>query len=330
MAQTSGMTSEQLDLYFEECYSASNNFTLRANGRVDAALQMQPYRQTFYGRVLHAALIERICIRPEVAGMHLDDRLLLQAHRSLFEHGAVMSFVIPKNEEERRYYQQPEHGAYWDATYRREVVFTTQAEPDTRVSIDQPDEWPDDLYIYFRRRAGFDFMLHPGTAEFYAALGFIDLDGGFVLTARRGQQVEGLCAAAIEADGRTVVRAIVADSDAIIAAFLEKLRALTGNAEIIARIPVPGATKDAVPYAMARVVNVERLLETVASIFSDFQLQIGVDQDILVPENNGFYAVQDSHVIITPVRPKTIVTPGGLAAMFVSAHPMYMQLLLND
>ena len=84
------------------------------------------------------------------------------------------------------------------------------------------------------------------------------------------------------------------------------------------------------PYAMARVINVPRFLANIAHRNPGFQLHIGVDGDLDIPENNGWYMVENGRVRLTDVKPDSIITPGGLAAMFMAAQPMVMDLLLDE
>ena len=81
---------------------------------------------------------------------------------------------------------------------------------------------------------------------------------------------------------------------------------------------------------MARVVNAERFLRTVLAAHQDFQIHIGVDGDLDVPENNGYYRIHGGRLEITDSKPESIVTPGGLAAMFIGAQPTYMEMMLDE
>ena len=84
-----------------------------------------------------------------------------------------------------------------------------KGEDDPHVEIQQPDEWPMELYVFFRRYSGFDFMLHPSENDFFAALADCDNDNGYVLVARRKRRIVGLCLAVPEADGRVFMRSLL-------------------------------------------------------------------------------------------------------------------------
>lgn len=319
-----------LDIYFEEKYTDERNLTLQPNGAVAAALQLLPYRMTFYGRGLHAGYISGLAVQPEERDKGLAAKLLRQAHQELYKQGGVFSFLIPSSDELRHFYERPEHGAYWTSTFRQEVELTIDEATDDRVEVTQPDEWGTDLYVFYHTYAAFDFMLHPSEQDFFAAVETCDLDGGYVLVARRKRRIVGLCLAAPEADGRLVVRSLLVMNNGVKAAFIARLKALAGVDKVYVRVPSPGGAKTARPYAMARVINVERLLRTVLRVHPDFQLHIGVDGDLDIPTNNGFYLLRDGQLTITDLRPDTIVTPGGLAAMFLGAQPTYVEMMLDE
>lgn len=112
--------------------------------------------------------------------------------------------------------------------------------------------------------------------------------------------------------------------------FVRQLKQLAGVDHIYARVPSPGAVNGATPFAMARVINVKHFLSAVVKVYPDFEIHIGVDGDLDVPENNGFYLVGKGKVQLTDQRPDSIVTPGGLAAMFLGAHPTLIEMMLNE
>lgn len=318
------------DIYFEEKYADERNYTLQPNGTVVATLQLLPYRMTFYAGVLHAGYVSGLAVHPDERGKGLAARLLRQAHQELARQGGTFSFLIPSNDELRHFYERPEHGAYWTATFRQEVELTADEPIDERVEITQPDEWGTDLYVFYRTNTSYDFMLHPSEQDFFAALETCDLDDGYVLVARRHHRIMGICLATPEADGRLIVRSLLVVNNGVKSAFVRRLRQLAGVEKVYARVPSPGGLKAAKPYAMARVISVERLFRAVLRAYPDFQLHIGVDGDLDIPINNGYYLLENGRVNITDQRPDTIVTPGGLAAMFLGSQPTYVEMMLDE
>ena len=205
-----------------------------------------------------------------------------------------------------------------------------KGEDDPHVEIQQPDEWPMELYVFFRRYSGFDFMLHPSENDFFAALADYDNDNGYVLVARRKRRIVGLCLAVRSRWPRFHAQSARDASGSEEDLFVRQLKQLAGVDHIYARVPSPGAMNGATPFAMARVINVKHFLSAVVKAYPDFEIHIGVDGDLDVPENNGFYLVGKGKVQLTDQRPDSIVTPGGLAAMFLGAHPTLIEMMLNE
>lgn len=321
-----------MDIYFTEKYAPEHNLTIRQEGRVVAAVQLLPYRMTFYGTVLHVGYVSGLATLPASRGKGYATNLLHEAHRRLYDHGGALSFLVPGDEELRKFYENPARGAYWTAVYRKELPLDISHDGAAdKIEVSRPDEWPEELYVFYHRMtAELPFMVHPAENDFFAALEDVDLRDGYVLVARRKRRIVGFCLAVQEADGRVYVRTLAITETAARAAFVQYLCRACGVGEVYRRFCLPGSVKGVRPYAMARVVNVPRFLSAVASRNPGFQLHIGVDGDLHIPENNGWYLIRDGRVRLTDLKPGNIVTPGGLAAMFMAAQPMVLDMLLDE
>lgn len=325
-------SEEFMDIYFEDKYTDENNLTIRHDGNVVAAMQMLPYRLTFYGSVQHAGYISGLGTLPAYRGRGYATNLIHEAHRRLFAKGATVSFLIPGNDDLRHFYEKPQHGSFWTAVYRQTLPLDVTNDGDfSKIEVTRPDEWGNDLYVFYHRLTReLPFMVHPSENDFFAALSAADLDDAYVLVARRKRRIVGFCLAVKEADGKVYMRTLAITETATRAAFVDYLCKACGVEQVYRRFCLPGSLKGAVPYAMARVINVPRFLSNIATPNPGFQLHIGVEGDLDIPENNGWYIVENGRVRVTDVKPDSIVTPGGLAAMFMAAQPMVMDLLLDE
>lgn len=327
-----GDSEEFMDVYFDEKYTDSRNLCIRQNGKVVAATQVLPYRMTFYGTVQHVGYLSGLATLPEHRGRGFATNLLHEAHRRLYREGAALSFLIPQSESLFRFYEQPEHGAYWTSVYRQELPLDVSGDGDfSKIEVTRPDEWHQDMYVFYRRMtAELPFMLHPSENDFFAALTAADLEGGYVLVARRKRRIVGVCLAVQEANGKMYMRTLAIGETCVRAAFVHYLQHVCGVDKVYRRFCLPGSLKESQPYAMARVINVPRFLSAIATPNPGFQLHVGVDGDTDIPENNGWYTVGNGRVQLTDSKPDNIVTPGGLAAMFLAAQPLVMDLLLDE
>lgn len=325
-------TEDFLDIYFEEKYSADNNLTIRHNGQVVAATQLIPYRWTFYGSVLHVGYLSGLATLPNFRNRGFASNLIHEAHRRLFKQGSTMSFLVPTDDEVRHFFEKPQHGAYWTSVYRQELPLDISNDGSfDKIEVTRPDEWPQELYVFYRRlTADLPFMIHPSENDFFAALEAADAENGYVLVAHRKRRIVGVCLAVKEPNGRVYIRTLAITETATRAAFVDYLCKECNVDKVYRRFCLPGSLKDSKPYAMARVINVPRFLSAIATPNPGFQLHIGVDGDLDIPENNGWYKVENGRVMLTDEKPDSIVTPGGLAAMFMAAQPMVMDLLLDE
>lgn len=326
-------SEEFLDIYFEEKYNDEYNLTFRVNAKVIAAMQLLPYRFTFYGSVQHVGYVSGLCTHPNFQGKGYASQLLREAHRKLFRQGGTLSFLIPGSEELREFYQKPQHGAYWTSVFRKTLTIDASNDGDfSKIEVTHPDEWGRDIYIFYRHMtAELPFMVHPAENDFFAALASIDLnEEGYILVARRKRRIVGVCVASKESDGQVYMRTLAISEPAARAALVEYLKRACGVNEIVRKFCIPGGNKEIQPYAMARVINVQRFLSMIAAANPGFQLHIGIDGDLDIPENNGYYIVENGTVRLTDLRPESIITPGGLAAMFLAGQPMVMDLMMDE
>lgn len=324
-------SDEFLDIYFDEKYADENNLTIRHDGNVVASMQLLPYRYTFYGTVLRAGYLNGLCTDKNFRNRGYASNLIHEAHRRLFRQGATMSFLIP-NDEQRHFFEKPQHGSFWTAVYRQNLPLdVTNDGAFDKIEVIRPDEWGSDMYVFYHRlTAELPFMIHPSENDFFAALEAADLQDGYVLVARRKRRMVGFCLAVKEADGNVYIRTLAITETAVRAAFVDYLCKACGVDKVYRRFCLPGSLKGSMPYAMARVINVPRFLSAIATPNPGFQLHIGVDGDLDIPENNGWYIVEDGRVRLTDEKPDSIITPGGLAAMFMAAQPMVLDMLLDE
>lgn len=326
-------SEEFMDIYFSDKYTDDNNLTVCHESRVVAAMQLMPYRVTLFGAPLRAGYVSGLATLPDFRGKGYATNLLTEAHRRLRQQGAMLSLLIPGSEELRKFYEDPVRGSYYTALHRRELPLDVSKDGSfDKIEVCRPDEWPHELYVYYRRlTAQLPFMVHPSENDFFAALEAADLEeGGYVLTARRKRRLVGFCLAVKEANGKVYIRTLAISEAASRAAFVDYLCRQCGVDKVYRRFCLPGTLHEARPYAMARVVDVPRFLAMVAALNPGLQLHVAVEDDRHIPENNGNYLIENGRVRPTDVPPNSTVTPGVLAGMFLAPHPMVVDLMLDE
>lgn len=325
-------TEEFMDIYFSEKYTPQNNHTLRHDGRVISALQALPYRLTFSGAVMHAAYLSGVATLPEYRGLGNASHLLYETHRELFRRDTAISFLIPADEEAAKFYQHPDRGGYAHAVWRKELPIDTSADGTfDDITVERPDEWGDDLYVFYRRMTSdIPFMFHPSEHDFFAAVEALDLEDGYVLTAHYKGRLCGVCLAVKEPNGKVYMRSLALCYAEVRAAFVDYLCRECGVEKVYRRFCLPQTEEGVAPYAMARIINVERFLQILAAKDRKAHWHLGIQGDAHLPENNGFYYVENGKVYVTNVETKNVLTPGGLASLFFGNNSLVMDLMLDE
>lgn len=325
-------TEEFLDIYFSEKYKSGHNFTIRRDGRVVSALQVCPYRFTYYGAVQHAACLAGLATLPEYRRRGFASQLLSEAHRKMYRQDTTVSFLIPQDKDSFHFYEAPERGGYRTCIWRQTApIDTSEDGAFDHITVTQPDDWGHDLYVvYNRMSADIPFMLHPSEDDFFAALEAADLQDGYVLAAHMRGRLVGVCVAVKEADGRVFIRSFGLCYREVRAAFVSYLCRVAGVDTVYRRYCTTADAEGAEPYAMARIVDVQRFLERVASKDKSAHFHIRINGDAHLPENNGNYYVEKGKVYITPAESNAVMTPGELAETFIGRTPIVMDLLLNE
>lgn len=322
---------EFLDIYFTEKYTHEANVTCEVGGRVVSAAQILPYRMKLFGQTARVGYLSGMATLPEARGNGHAAKVLQKVHRRLYKEGAVLSYLIPGDEGLRHFYEDYRHGAYWTAAYRKEEELAAMPVDNADISVSEPEEWGTDLFVYYKKAtAQIPFMLHPAENDFFAALSACDLAGGHVLVARNKRRIAGLCLAVPEAGGRCAIRELKAAGADERNALLQAACRACGAERAYDRTPQPGTAEGAAPYAMARVTHVEKFLRMVLHAYPELEMHIGIDGDFDVPENNGYYLLRDGKCTLTSEVPADIVTPGGLAALFLAAVPTHIRLMLDE
>lgn len=337
-------SEEFLDIYFEDRYSDDVTVTVRENARVVAATQVLPFRFNFAGSAMPVGYISGLCTDPEYRKKGYAGKILHDAHRKLFAEGGVLSLLIPGDEKLREFYQGEQNGAYWTSTHQLTVDVAPPAEfkPDLRIDVMPEYEWGRDLWIYYNTFGGrHAFEIKHNEDSFFAAIQTHDLEDGLVLVARKRGKILGFCLVVKEGkplksgklstkNFRGHIRFMLTTDERIMHQLQYRAMELLEVKDLVMTGGAPcKGFKTSRPYVMARVINVEKFLTHVARIHTGLQLHIGVQNDLHIPENNGYYLIENGKVRITDAVPPSIVTPGGLAALFLGSQPVFTPMMLD-
>lgn len=334
-----------LDIYFEDRYTDDRNVTVRKDAKVVAATQVLPLRFNFAGHPIKVGYISGLATDPDARNQGWGKQLMRDALRKMYDEGVMLAFLIPGDDKLRAMYERPEWGCFSNATSRLAVDITPAAdfEVDERLDIEPELEWGDELWQYYNKYAGH----HPYEVKhdedgFFAAISAHDLADGHVIVARKRGKIVGFTLALKEGkklkSGRRstkqfigTVRFTLTTDERVMHQLHHRAYELLGVKELqmVGWCPARGF-KNAEPYMMARVVNVELFLQFVGRVFPGLQLHTGVQNDLLLPENNGFYDLMEGRLAIVEHAPDSIGTAGTLASVFLQPQPVLSPMMLDE
>lgn len=339
-----------LDLHFRLKYRPASTFTLRREGRVVAAVQVQPATLQFYGEALSAGYISGLSVDAAYRGKGLGAELMRRAHQWMYDQRMPLSFLVPADEALRGAYSRGALGQYRTVSMLQEVALDALPcgadDPAAESGGDEGAVRVTDytgeaaaLYRLYTALRGEEALLRIGRGDFYAAFEDSFLGYSYALTAHAGRRQVGFALAWGDAPGAIKVNALMAESERTRRALLAELsaRARRDGNKVIMRQPLSleaGAQHaGARPYLIARAVHTEQLLaqlQPFVEMLREMKHHLFISHDAHLPVNNGAYAgdasAQGSPEASTPLQ----MTPGDVARAALGGAEIYAPLLLDE
>lgn len=329
--QCFGDSDEFIDLYFRERYSDKINSYIEKDGKIVSALQRIPYSMTCFGEEIPMSYISGACTDISYRNKGLMSNLLTLAHRSMYEEGKWISSLIPAEEWLVDYYAR---FGYVLSFQQHIKLLTGMSNSVNNFSfplhisrIDLCKTLSPDIYSYFCKQLRvLPFCVQHTENDFQTILSDWQLGGGELWAVYHESHIVGL-AFCLFCEGSLLVReCLVADNEVRerLLGFLATHYAVDGM-KIIS-----SSAGNLRVYGMARVIHVEQMLRLYARHSSaSFYLEIEGDRDI--PENNGFYVVENGicrrgFIEGKDYRKETIA---GLSRLLFEGHFPYMNLMLD-
>ena len=252
-------SDEFINLYFRLKYSDETNVVLCRDGKVAAAVQVFPYKFRLGTSELPCGYISGLATMPELRHQGLATEVLLKAHVLLRKRGAVLSFLIPQNEDLRFFYASPKRGAYQTMAFRKEVTFKSEQmeliEGGKLEIVEVEANYGELFPLFGLLTANEPAVVLPAEHDFETALQTVILEGGKVRAVRRSGRFTGLCFAVPEGPGNIFLRTLFAEDEASERALLRSLFREFGVSEIHRRVPAMRHEAGALPYAMVHLLQ---------------------------------------------------------------------------
>lgn len=333
------VTDDALDIYFDEIFDPAATTVIRDDdGTPVAAAAWREHTMTFVSLPISVGVIDMLIVSAALKGHQRTDavrRILASLHRDMHARGMMYSLVIPDDESERRLLADL---GYANVSNRL-VADAKTPEPDaldSRISVEEPDEWGRELWIYYAQHGGqHDFELKLNENDFFALIARHDLAGGRLLVARRHGRIVGF--ALVRREGKPLksgrassrqfrmnITFVLASDERVLASLGHGALALAPDCRQLVMTgccPSKGF-KGSEPHAMARIVDADRFLTFVATRLPGLQLSVTIGEDTDIPANAKTYRLRDGRCYTNTTTQESTVSPGGIPAMFLAGQPV--------
>lgn len=333
------LTDDALDIYFDELFDPAATTVVRdEKGAPQACGQWKEHKMTFVSQPINVGYIDSIAISPNLKAAQRKEtlqELLGQMHRNMHARGMMYSIIVPAGDKERQFLA--DHG--YATVSNRLVADTKTPDPatlDPRVTVEEPDEWTHELWIYYTQHGGqHDFELKLNEADFFALIARHDIAGGHLLVARRHGRIVGF--ALVQREGKPLksgkastkqfrmnIKFILASDEHVLYTIEHAALSLAPDCRQLVMTgccPSKGF-KGVQPHAMARVIDAERFLTFVAGRLPGLQLSVTIDADADIPANVKTFRLRDGRCYTNTTSQESPVGVGGIPAMFLAGQPV--------
>lgn len=319
-----------MDLYFSKKYAPAANVVCLEENTVVASGQWLPYETLLRGQKSKAAYLSGLVTHPDCRGKGYAATIIGEGLKRLYAEDVPLAWLIPANASLRKFYEKPTHGGFSTVAFRteRRLLAADVVAADFEVVAPEPSVA---LTDYIRRAlSGYQYVLLPSLRDVQAAFALCEMEQGKALAMRRAGDFCGLALVVKDLQDEWRLSFMEAEDAAAEAALLAALAVATGCRTFRVMQPAKQNSAEAQPYGMARVVNVERFLQTIMPTLSGSSFCVEIVGDELLPQNNGRYLFSAKGVERTEQPADAQMTPGELAAFFLQGHAVNMPMMLDE
>lgn len=320
-----------VELYFDTLYNEEVNIALQEADSVIAALQMLPYPMTYSGNTVMSGYLSGVCTHPDYRGRGLMTQLLPKALQAMRQKGMLLSMLIPAEPWLFDYYARFGYIRCFDyATFH----YVANDHPDENIllkSIDYftPAAWQ---YLYHKQVARQCCVLHT-EENFRTVVADLQLSGGKIHLLYNGENIKGIALAYPTGNaGKLRIGEVAASSSKSRNQLLQAICRQENADELEVILPPSEApTQPVTSLGMARILNVEQLLQLHAVSHPEWEMNIElIDSEL--PDNNGYYHIERGECQKggrqSAVRYQQL-SISELGKMLLPAEQPYMSLMLN-
>lgn len=277
---------EFTDLYFDQRYKDELNVAIREDNKMIAALQMIPYPMTFCNETIATSYISGACTHPDYRNHGAMRRLLKETHRRMFQNGVLLSTLIPAEEWLVAYYAKSGYALSFG--YAAQTMKVEELRPDSAYTISVCRSPESEYYHYFDAcMRGRKCCIQHLKEDFLVILADLKLSGGQLLVARHVDRIVGMAFIVMEEDV-LYIKELLADNEEVKDSLLNEAAHIYKVREVVYLLP---SSSDTLFMGMARVIQAEKMLSLFAKKYPASELYIHIEEDDVIPENNGYYTL---------------------------------------
>jgi len=319
-------SDEFTDLHFSMRYKDEINMAIREDGKIISALQMIPYPMTFCGEVISTSYISGACTHPDYRAHGAMRQLLKETHRRMYEEGVLLSSLIPAEEWLFGYYGKSGYAPAFGYAVEQEADGLHPSSSDYRIEICTLPDATHYQYFDSRMRQRESCILHT-QEDFEVIIADLKLGGGRLLVAYQNDRIMGMVFT-VRGGETLYIKELLADNDTVKGSLLHEAFSIY---KVRAMEYIVPSSSNALFLGMARLIHVEKVLSLFARKYPMSALYIHLEDDDVIPENNGYYTVKNGICLREhlPEKEYQTYTLASLASLLVEAERPYMSLMLN-
>ncbi len=286
-------TEEFIRLHFGRKYKKENTLVFRQEDNIVSALQMIPYKMTFYDREIETSYISGACTHPSMQSRGFMSRLLSGSFQEMYRRGVALTTLIPASGKVSDYYKKAGYAFVFDYSQEHYETISLLGKNITSSKY-EIGEWnlsdSDGIYSYLaekERKRPFS-ILH-SKDDFFAVLEDLHNDNGTLFYIRNNfnHRICGL-AFAVPLENRILLKELLFEDQGENHLLLWAIAKKYNNLKEIICTTLPYA--DAYFHlGMARAINAEYLLALYAKTFPEKEFVLKITDPVIVANKDVFF-----------------------------------------
>lgn len=298
-----GDSRQWIEKYFRYVLNPEFNISLSHGDKLCSSLFLVPYKMNLYGKELSCSYVSGACTDIRMRHNGYMSQLMKRALDKSFNQGDDFMVLIPANRSLYGYY---DHFNFATVFYVNRQHYTSLHNfHGEGLNIRTENLNEDKIWEYFstKEKEMSGRILH-SRKDLHNILWDVEDDSGKIIAVEKNGEISGISFVVPE-ENAVIVKEIMADNDS---AEKDLLTYITGDypgKDIIIEARVGNSDHIMEAKGMLRIVNVRKVLESIAETYPDISQVIKITDNILKENNNIFRIHRGKVEIVTDSRLET-------------------------